>query len=244
VTSFFVGGQRYDGIDTGLSTVFDYPMYFTLREVLLHGAPAGRIANVLRSDWLYSRPDELVTFFGNHDLPRFAGAEGKSPAKLRLAFGLTLTMRGIPQLYYGDEIAMAGGGDPDNRRDFPGGWPGDAKNAFTEAGRTQEQQDLFAYVQKLLRLRREHPALSAGRLWHLASDDLSYVFARESEEEHLLVVFNNSPQSRELRVPLNDTPVQGAARITLLFGEGKAELAGEEVHASAPAQSLSIFALN
>lgn len=245
VTSFFAGGQkRYDGIDTGLSTVFDYPMYFTLREVLLHGAPAGRIANVLRSDWLYSRPDEVVTFFGNHDVPRLASAEGNSPAKLRLAFGLTLTMRGIPQLYYGDEIGMAGGGDPDNRRDFPGGWPGDAKNAFTEAGRTREQQDVFAYVQKLLRLRREHPALSAGRLWHLASDDLAYVFVRESEEEHLLVVFNNSPQPRELRVPLNDTPVQGAARITPLFGEAKAELAGKEVHASAPAQSLSIFALN
>src|SRR6202022_616252 len=103
-------------------TVFDYPMYFALRDVLLRGASAGRIADVLRQDSLYARPEELVTFFANHDVPRFAGVEGSSAAKLKLAFGLTLTLRGVPALYYGDEIGMPGGGAPDNRGDFPGGW--------------------------------------------------------------------------------------------------------------------------
>jgi len=245
VTSFFAGGQkRYDGIDTGLSTEFDYPMYFGVRDILLHGAPAGQIPNVLRDDWLYVRPDELITFFANHDVPRFASAEGSSPAKLRLAFGLVLTLRGIPELYYGDEIGMPGGGDPDNRRDFPGGWREDAASAFTEAGRTREQQEIFAYVQKLLRVRREHPALSAGRLWHLAADDSAYVFVRESEEEQVLVVFNNSEQARELRVPLSDTPAQAATRVKPLFGDAKVELPGKEIRINAPGQSLSIFALN
>jgi len=87
---------------------------------LLHGAPVGRLAAVLRHDSWYVRPDELVTFFGNHDVSRFAGEKGNSLAKVKLAFGLTLTLRGIPELYYGDEIGMPGGGDPDNRRDFPG----------------------------------------------------------------------------------------------------------------------------
>lgn len=245
VTSFFVGGQkRYDGIDTGLTTVFDYPMYFTLRDVLLHDAPAGRIANILRDDWLYTRPDELVTFFSNHDVPRFASSDGSSLAKLKLAFGLTLTLRGTPQLYYGDEIGMQGGGDPDNRRDFPGGWPHDPNEAFTEAGRTPEQQEIFAYVQKLLRIRRQHPALSAGKLWHLDSDDSSYVFLREAEEEQIVVVFNNAAQVRDLRVNLNDTPAEGARRVSPVFGNGKAELAGSELRLSAPAQSLSLFSLN
>jgi neopullulanase len=245
VTSFFAGGQKhYDGIDTGVTTVFDYPLYFTLRDVLLHGAPAGRIADVLRHDSLYARPDELVTFFANHDVPRFASAEGSSAAKLKLAFGLTLTLRGVPELYYGDEISMPGGGDPDNRRDFPGGWPGDPRNAFTQAGRTQEQQEIFAYVQTLLRLRREHRALSGGRLWHLAADESSYVFARELEEESLLIAFNNSPQPRELRIPLSDTPLQGVQRVSLLFGEARADLSRGEVRIDAPAQSLSIFLLN
>ncbi len=245
VTSFFVGGvKRYDGIDSGLSTVFDYPMYFTLRDVLLRNAPAGRIADVLRHDSLYLRPDALVPFFANHDVPRFASEPGSSVAKQKLAFGLTIALRGIPELYYGDEIGMPGGRDPDNRRDFPGGWPGDPSNAFTQSGRTRDQQEIFSCVQSLLRLRREHAALRGGRLWHLASDEFSYVFARESEEERLVVAFNNSGQPRELRLPLNETPAQGAAGISLLFGEAKADLAGAEIHVSMPAQSLSIFSLN
>ena len=245
VTSFFAGGQkRFDGIDSGVTSVFDYPMYFALRDVLLQNAAAGHIAEILRHDLLYVRPDELVTFFANHDVPRFASAEGSSPAKLKLAFGLALTLRGIPQLYYGDEIGMAGGGDPDNRRDFPGGWTGDAQNAFTEQGRTREQQEIFSYAQALLRLRQKHAALSVGHLWHLASDDSAYVFLRESEEERLVVVFCNAAKTRDLRIALNDTPGQGAVSISPLFGDAKAEIAGKELRIQAPAQSLSIFTLN
>jgi neopullulanase len=245
VTSFFAGGQkRYDGIDTGVSTLFDYPMYFALRDVLLNGAPVGRIADVLRHDALYPRPDELVTFFGNHDVARFASAEGSSAAKLKLALALTLTLRGIPQLYYGDEIGMPGAGDPDNRRDFPGGWREDTQNAFSEQGRTREQQELFAYVKELLRLRREHAALRDGHLWHLFSDEASYVFARESEEERLLVAFNNNSKPRAIDLTLRDTPLQGAARVTRLFGEAGVKLAGTELHIDEPAQSVSIFVLD
>jgi glycosidase len=245
VTSFFAGGQkRYDGIDSGVSTLFDYPLYFALRDVLLNGAPAGRIADVLRHDGLYPRPDELVTFFGNHDVARFASAPGSSAAKEKLAFALMLTLRGIPQLYYGDEIGMAGGGDPDNRRDFPGGWKEDAKNAFAEAGRTREQQELHAYVRGLLRLRGEHAALSEGHLWHLFSDATAYVFLRETEEERVMVVFQDGAKEREFRFGLADTPVQGVLRATRLFGEGSAELSGKEIRVRAPAESVSIFRLD
>jgi len=245
VTSFFVGGaRRYDGVDSGLSTVFDFPMFFRLRDVLLRNASTGRIADVLRHDALYVHPELLVPFFANHDVPRFASAEGSSPAKLKLAFGLTLTLRGIPEIYYGDEIGMPGGGDPDNRRDFPGGWIGDSNDAFTRAGRTRDQERVFSYVQALLRLRREHAALRSGQFWHLASDESSYVFVRESEEERVVVAFNNAEQPRELRIPLADTPVQRAAAIGLLLGEARAELARGEIHITMPAQSLTIFSLN
>jgi len=245
VTSFFVGGQKqYDGTDTGVSTLFDYPMYFALRDVLLNGAPAGRITDVLRHDGLYPRPDQLVTFFGNHDVARFASAKGSSAAKLKMAFALTLTLRGIPQFYYGDEIGMLGGGDPDNRRDFPGGWREDTKNTFSERGRTREQQEIFSYVQTLLHLRHEHAALNGGRLWHLFSDENSYVFLRETEEERLLVIFHKSTQPRELRFTFADTPAQKAARLSRLFGEASTDLSGKEVHIRAPAESVSIFSLD
>ena len=99
-------------------------------------------------------------------------------------------------------------------------------------------------MQALLRLRREHAALRSGQLWHLASDESSYVFVRETEEERVVVAFNNADHSRELRIPLADTPVQRAAAIELLLGEARAELAKGEIHVAMPAQSLTIFALN
>jgi len=219
-------------------------MFFTLRGVLLHNAPVGRIADVLRLDALYPHPELLVPFFANHDVPRFASAEGSSPAKLKLAFGLTLTLRGIPELYYGDEIAMPGGGDPDNRRDFPGGWIGDTNDAFTQAGRTREQQEIFSYVQELLRIRREHEALRGGQLWHLAADENSYVFLRESEEERVVVAFNNADKTTGLRIPLKETPMQDATSMSPLLGGAKAELGGKELLLSMPGQSISIFAVN
>jgi glycosidase len=185
-----------------------------------------------------------VPFVGNHDVTRLAGESGATPAKVRLAFGLTLTLRGIPELYYGDEIGMPGGGDPDNRGDFPGGWPGDAQNAFLREGRTREQKELFGYVQSLLRLRREHAALRSGKLWHLASDDSSYVFIRETEEEKLVVAFHNGSTDRKVTISLRDTPAQEASDISLLLGDAQAALSGRELRLQLPAQSLTIFQLH
>ena len=245
VTSFFAGGQkRFDNIDSGASTLFDYPLYFTIRDVLLHGVPAGKIADVLRHDSLYPHPDSLITFFGNHDVTRFASEPGSSPAKLELAFALALTLRGIPQFYYGDEIGMTGGGDPDNRHDFPGGWPGDSKNAFFDNGRSAEQSTIFNYVQTLLRVRREHPVLARGRLWHLASDDSSYVFERDSDEEKIVVAFNNAATSRGMKISLQDTPAQGSAGLVSLFGEAHGKIVDGDLQLTMPPQSLSIFLLD
>lgn len=244
VTSFFAGGRKgWDGIDTQLTTVFDYPLYFALRDVLLSGAPAGRIANILRQDSLYPHSEYLVPFFGNHDVTRFAGATGATPEKLKLAFALTLTLRGIPELYYGDELGMVDGGDPDNRRDFPGGWPEDEYNAFTGEGRTREQQGIFEYVQTLLRLRREHDALRGGKLWHLACDDSSYIFLRESDEEKIVIAFHSGASPKTVSLSLQDTPAEAVAGISTLFGDVQADLAGQQLKLTLPPQSLSILAL-
>lgn len=245
VTSFFVGGKKgWDGVDTGLTTVFDFPLFFAIRDVLLNNAPAGRIAGILREDSLYPHPDSLVPFFANHDVPRFASSEGATPEKLKLAFGLITTLRGIPELYYGDELALPGGADPDNRHDLPGGWKEDHNNAFTTEGRTKEQQEIFLTVQNLLRLRRQHSALQSGQLCHLFSDDSTYIFLRQSEEERILVVFNNAKESRALEVPVRDTPAAGASSVTSLYGSAHATASPGGLSITAPAQSLSIFSLD
>jgi len=223
--------------------VFDFPAFFALRDVLLHGAPAGRIANVLRQDELYPHAEWLVPFFANHDVPRMASDKGSSPEKVLSAFALVLTLRGIPEIYYGDEIGMTGGGDPENRHDFPGGWREDSRNAFLAEGRTTEQQRIFAGVQKLLRLRREHEALRTGKLTHLFSDDDSYVFLRQTDDERVMVVFNNSAGARNLSVAQAHTPADGALHASRFYGDGAADVTGKEIHTTAPAQSVSIFSL-
>jgi len=242
ITSFFQGGRKqFDGIDTELATVFDFPLEYAIRDVVIKGEPVQKIVDVLRHDELYPHPEWLVTFIGNHDQTRFVGEPGSNPAKLKPAFALLLTMRGIPQIYSGDEIAQPGGGDPDNRRDFPGGFPGDARNAFTAAGRTPEEQDVFSYVQALLALRQKHAALRTGKQWHIGWDESYYAFLREVPEEKLLVVYNNAPSARELKIPLADTPVAGAHELQPLFGNIKAEILDGALHITLPSQTIAVL---
>jgi glycosidase len=244
ITSFFEGGRKqFDGIDSGLATVFDFPLYFALRDVVIKGAPMEKIVNVLRHDELYPHPEMLVTFIGNHDTRRFVSEEGSNPAKLKAAFSLLLTLRGIPQIYSGDEIGMPGGDDPDNRRDFPGGFPGDARNAFTASGRTAEQQDVFAYVQSLLALRKSHAALRTGKQWHIGWDDTYYAFLRALPEEKLLIVYNNAPKTVELNIPVENTPLETAQQLQTVFGNTSAEIVTGKVRVSLPAQTLAVFSV-
>jgi neopullulanase len=244
ITSFFEGGRKqFDGIDSGVATVFDFPLCSALRDVVIKGAPMQRIVDVLRSDELYPHPETLVTFIGNHDQKRFVSEKDSNPAKLKAAFALLLTLRGIPQIYSGDEIAMPGGADPDNRRDFPGGFPGDPRNAFTASGRTAEEQEVFAYVQSLLALRNSHAALRTGRQWHIGWDDTYYAFLRELPEEKLLVVYNNARKTVALNIPVENTPLEAAHQLQTVFGNSAAEIVSGNVRVSLPAQTLSVFSV-
>lgn len=242
ITAFFAGGRRqFDGVDSGLPTVFDFPLEAALRDVINRGQSMAKIVEVLRRDALYPHPELLATFFGNHDHKRFICDEGSGAAKLKAAFSLLLTMRGIPQLYAGDEIGMPGGEDPDNRHDFPGGFPGDSHDAFTAAGRTPEQQDIFTHTQSLLALRRVHAALRQGRQTHVAWDDTYYAFVRETSDEKLLVIFNNASSSRDLRFPVGDTPLATATTLEPLFGATTAEVKDGEVRTTLAPLMLAIF---
>lgn len=246
ITSFFEGERKqFDGVDTGLATVFDFPLESALRDVIIKGQSMQKIVDVLQHDSLYPHPETLVTFFGNHDQSRFVSQKGSSPAKLKAAFSLLLTMRGIPQIYSGDEIGMPGGNDPDNRRDFPGGFPGDKQNAFLRSGRTTEQQDVFAYVQSLLALRASHPALHSGKQWHIAWDDSYYAFLREVPEEKLLVVYNNASAPRDLSIPLDDTPLQSARQLQMLFGSGSPpRLENKQLRLTVAPQAITVIRVN
>jgi len=242
IASFFDGGRtQFDGIDTHVSTIFDYPLYYALHDVILLGQPVRRLIDVLQRDWLYAHPETLVTFFGNHDKPRFAGEANSSIEKLKAAFALVLTLRGIPEIYYGDEIGMKGGDDPENRRDFPGGFPGDTRNAFVASGRTAEEQQVFHCVQDLLRLRQAHPALRHGAQWHVSWDDTYYAFVRQSSEERLLVIFNNAATPRDIPITTESEALQGTHQLDKIFGEGQAQGKDGGWLVSVPATSVSVY---
>ncbi len=193
--AFFQGGAtRFDGIDSKIDAEFDYPLFFPLRRVFGEGQSIKQLVDILNQDYLYPAPQNLVTLLGSHDVSRFMNERGATIDGLKLAFTFILTVRGVPQLYYGDEIAMPGGNDPDNRRDFPGGWPGDSRNAFEQPGRTPEEQSVFEHVKKALRLRAELEPLRRGRTAHLLIGDQTYAFARYTDRKTVIVAFNNGAQ--------------------------------------------------
>jgi glycosidase len=219
ITSSFAGGVTRAGVDTKLTTPFDFPTYFALRNVFGKGVSMTKLADVLSQDALYPHPETLLPFFGNHDTTRFLDAAQGNLAAERLAFAYVMTIRGLPQIYSGDEIAMHGGDDPDNRHDFPGGFPGAQQNAFTTQGRTPEQQQMFLWVSYLAKSRRAHPALSCGAEQVLASGQDWIVYLRDAghagtslcgaSSERVLVAVHRGPKPAELNVPLEQTWMSG-----------------------------------
>ncbi|HEX8925097.1 MAG TPA: alpha-amylase family glycosyl hydrolase, partial [Terriglobales bacterium] len=242
ITAFFEGGRtRFDGVDSGVSTVFDFPLEDAIKKVTAGGQPASVLHEMLRRDSQYLRPEGLVTLLGNHDQERFIHVQGASLEKMKAAFGLQFTLRGIPQIYAGDEIAMPGDNDPDNRRDFPGGWPNDARNAFTREGRTPAEQEMFSHLQSLLRLRREHSALRGGRQWDLATSEHTYAFLREDGSEQLVIVFNGDSQPQTVHVPVEDTPIVGVKRLESLFSNVQGQVASGELQLQVPPMTVAVY---
>lgn len=213
LVSYFQGGAaRADGVDSGVDSLFDFPLFFPIRNAFASGKPIREIQSMLAHDRLYPNPDMLMTFIGLHDVQRFMNETGATVDGLRLAFTFLMTMRGIPMIYYGDEIGMKGGADPDNRRDFPGGFPGDRADAFTAAGRTPEQQSVFAHVQKLTRLRAANDCLRNGKLASLLATDQAYAYSRTSSSCSAFVVFNNDRKAAKLSVTVGEGIANGTLR--------------------------------
>lgn len=153
------------------------------------------------NDFLYPDINNLLVFAENHDTNRLNEIYDGDIKKYRLALTLILTTRGIPQLYYGSEIGMRGNkgkGDGDIRRDFPGGWPGDANNAFTPEGRTELQNAYHSFTRKLLKYRKNSEVLHFGKLLQYLPHNNVYVYFRYNEKERVMVVINNNKERQEL----------------------------------------------
>ncbi len=192
------GTKNHDGYDSQLPLVMDFALHdvflVALNEEDSWGSGTRRFYNHFTLDYVYSRPQDLLLFTENHDTPRFLEVIKGDMRKFRIAYAILFTVRGIPQFYYGSEINMPGSknkGDGDIRRDFPGGWPGDERNAFTAEGRTALENEAYNYIKKLLNWRKVNPVIHTGKTKQFISQDNCYVYFRYNSEKTVMVAINN-----------------------------------------------------
>lgn len=196
---------RRDGKQNELESVTDFNWFFAVKDGLKEpfGWTTGerKIYYMLAQDFLYADPFKNMIFLDNHDVNRIYSELGEDFNKWKQAVALLMTMRGIPCLYYGTEILMSGLTNPTDgqvRKDFPGGWPGDSVNKFSESGRTPKEQEAFTYVQKLAQFRKAYPVVQTGKLMQFIPDDDVYVYFRYNEKNCVMVAINTSDTLKKL----------------------------------------------
>jgi len=195
------GSPLSTGVKTHLPSVMDFALSTAFRDYLTGDGGLDGIYQVLAQDFLYGNPMHVMTLIDNHDMPRAAYLADGDTDRLKQVLTMLLTTRGIPQLLYGTEIGMVGGASHvELREDYPGGFPGDERNAFTAEGRTAAENEIYDFVQTLLTLRADHAALRRGRLvqYPPTYGDRVYTYRRVDDNEEILVLINGHDEARRV----------------------------------------------
>jgi len=186
------------------ATLFDYPLYYTLLDVIAHGGDARQFGVRFGMDRIYEDAGLLATFLDNHDLDRFMTSCGGSREKYMLAMVLLMTARGIPTLCYGDEIGLDGAHAPDCRN---------RRSMKFESGNI-----IYKEIKKLIAIRRNNRALTRGIQTHLAMSSDMYAFGRLLPGQQAVAVFNFATSPQEIRVPPAAPLPDGRASVDLVTG--------------------------
>jgi len=159
-----------------------------------------KLYSTLAQDFLYKKASNNVIFLDNHDMTRIHSTLGESIPKTKIAYTWLYTCRGIPQLYYGSEILMKGISNPDGwvRLDFPGGWEGDTKNAFTEKGLSEIELSFLNYIKLLGNYRKNSSALKTGSFMQYLPDNGLYVYFRYDKSQTVMCVMNTDTMERKV----------------------------------------------
>ena len=189
------GTKNFDGFDSNLPTVMDFPVEESIRQALENdgsgwGNGLTRVYDAMTLDYMYADVNKLLTFLGNHDMARIADVvKDKDPRRVKLANVLLATMRGIPQLLYGDEYAMTAKGDPNSHSLLRSPLPlGDEV--------TPAMQDMFDFQSKLYTWRKNEPVLHFGRTMHFLARNNTYAFFRYNDQEAVFVFANAAEEPR------------------------------------------------
>ena len=190
-----------------LKTVMDFSFFDKLSQAKNEETDAwwnglNRIYNSFVYDYLYEDPDHVMAFIDNHDTDRFLG-NGRDSLMLKQALALLLTVRRIPQLYYGTEILMNGTKevtDGNVRKDFPGGFPGDEHNCFTKEGRSKAEQSMFTWLSRLLHWRQGNELITKGKQTQFIPYKGIYVIARQYQGKTALTILNGTTKPATMDV--------------------------------------------
>jgi glycosidase len=151
----------------------------------------------LAQDFVYKDPSREVIFLDNHDMARFFSVVKEDVIRYKSALTWLLTCRGIPEIYYGDELGLTGITSPNDghvRQDFPGGWPSDSLNKFSIAGRNAQEEDIWRYIAKLANFRKSSPAITSGKMMQYVPQDGVYAYFRYNNDQTVMVVMNTSKE--------------------------------------------------
>ncbi len=190
-----------------LKTVMDFSFFDKLAQAKNEETDAwwkglNRLYNSFVYDYLYEDPTHVMAFIDNHDTDRFLG-NGHDSLALKQALALLLTVRRIPQIYYGTEIMMNGTKEKTDghvRKDFPGGFPGDKHNAFTREGRTRAQQSMFNWLSRLLHWRRGNETIIRGYQTQFIPYNGIYVVTRRWHRNTVMTILNGTTQDAVLDI--------------------------------------------
>ena len=177
----------------------------------------------LAQDFVYKDPMRNVIFLDNHDLSRFYSVVGENMMKYKAALAWLFTCRGIPQLYYGDEIGMKGLTSPNDgyvRQDFPGGWASDPENKFLKTGRNAEEEAIWEYTAKLANFRKASSAITTGKMMQFAPQKGEYVFFRYDNKQTIMTVLNTSKEKINISVAYYSERTKGFSKMkNIITGE-------------------------
>lgn len=225
------GNNNADGFDSHLPSIMDFPLRDAICSALPNDNPGWgegmmKVYDAVSNDFVYHDLSKMMIFTGNHDTDRTADIVRGDVARMKIAMALLSTMRGIPQIFAGDEMALRSAdlsqGHGGLRVDFPGGWEGDKLNLFDEKQRTGDAAIVSDYTRRLLQWRKSKEVIHTGRTMHFAGRDNTYAFFRYNDTDVVFVYVNNSNESKPLRW-------SRYGEIASNLSAGRCVISGEEV---------------
>lgn len=226
-----------------LPSITDFGLFEAFGRVFNRNQSIDELYTFISRDFLYPDPHGLLTFLDNHDVMRLHDLVDGNTQKYKMALKILLTMRGIPQIYYGTEIGLAGGPDHGQiRADFPGGFPGDSPSAFDKIGRNQKENEIFDFLSNIISIRRKYIALQKGSLVHLPPANEIYTYFREFDGQKMLMIANNNDHPKDISLQTLSNQIADSKYLLDVENHEKLDSA-DDVVVLVPAYDLRIFEL-